>query len=123
MSALRPEERIAQLRARGQAQRLAAQLALLEARAQLAPLRSTLGAVRGVARILSGRSAAGGTLGAAAHFGIAHPSLLLAVGGIVWRALRRRPVGLLLAVGLGAAAWWLLRPAPARSDGAPEEGE
>jgi hypothetical protein len=120
---LRPEERIAQLRARGQAQRLAAQLALLEAREQLAPLRSTLGAVRGVARIFSGRSGAGGTLGAAARFGIAHPSLLLTVGGIAWRALRRRPVGLLLAVGLGAVAWWLLRPAPARSDGAPAEGE
>lgn len=109
MSDWRAEERIAQLEARAQAQRLAAQLAMLEAREQLAPLRSAYGFVSAAAGALSPNRPASGLLGSAARFGIGHPWLASAVAAAALRGARRQPLVVALATGVGLAAWWLLR--------------
>jgi hypothetical protein len=109
MNGLPAEERIAQLRARAQAERLATQLAILEAREQMAPLRSAAGVIGVAVRALS-PGGSGGAIGRLGRFGIDHPWLASTVAGLVWRLLRRRPLALLLAAAAGAAAWWLLRP-------------
>ncbi len=109
MSEQTPAERIAQLQARGQAQRLAAQLAILEAREQLAPLRSAYSAVGAAARLLSPGRPASNVLGAWVRFGISHPWLSSVISAAALRTARRRPLPLALAVGIGALAWWLMR--------------
>lgn len=111
MSRLPVEERIAQLQAQAQAQRLAAQLAILQAREQLAPLKSAAGVIGMAVHALAPGGAAGGTIGTLAKFGIAHPWISSAAGTFAWRLARRRPLVMLLAAAAGAAAWWLLRPA------------
>jgi len=110
MNRLSTEQRIAQLQAQGQAQRLAAQLAIFEAREQLAPLRSVAGVIGLAVRALSPGAAAGGAVGRLARFGVGHPWISSTVGTVAWRLLRRRPVALLIAALAGAAAWWLWRP-------------
>lgn len=116
------EERIAQLLARGHAQRLAAGLAIYEARQQLAPLRSAVGLLGVAARAMSPGGAAAGVIRPAARWLVAHPWLgpALATGAI--RLLRRRPFALLLAAATGAAAWWLLRPPAKHAEGPEPQG-
>lgn len=107
------EERIAQLQARAQAQRLAAQLAILEANEQLAPLRSAVGLVSAAVHVLQPRGPVAGALAGVTKFGIGHPWLVSMVAAAALRGLRRRPYAVLLALAAGAGAWWLLRPPPA----------
>lgn len=118
MSSQPVEERIAQLMARAQAQRLAAQLAIFEAREQLAPLRSAAGVLGVAARALSPKGTTGSLIATASRFLIGHPWLASAVTAGAWRLLRRRPISLLIAVAAGAAAWWLFRPIARPADGA-----
>jgi len=113
------EERIAELQARAQAQRLAAQLAILEAREQLAPLRTAAAVIGAAARALSPGGAVGGTVGRLVKFGAGHPWIIPAVSAATLSLVRRRPIAVLLAAAAGAAAWWLLRPT-ARPGGAQE---
>lgn len=117
MSDRQAEERIAQLLARAQAQRLAAQLAIIEAQEQLAPLRSGMHMVRAVAGAFAPGRAADGVVSALAKFGLGHPWLVSAVGAAVLRAALRRPLALVLAVAVGAAVRWL------RQGAAPAQGE
>jgi hypothetical protein len=109
MSRPAAEERIAQLQAQAQAQRLAAQLAIFEAKEQLAPLKSAAGVFGMAVRALSGGGTAGGTLARLAKFGIGHPWVSSTLGTLAWRLVRRRPIALLSAAAAGIAAWWLLR--------------
>ncbi len=104
------EERIAQLQARAQAQRLAAQLALLDAREQLAPLRTAAVVIGVAARALSSSAGAGGAAGRLMRFGIGHPWVSSAVAAGVLRVVKGRLIALLLAAAAGAAVWWLRRP-------------
>jgi hypothetical protein len=110
------EERIAQLQARGQAQRLAAQLAMLDAREQLAPLRTAAAVIGVAARALSPSGAAGGAAGRLMRFGIGHPWVSSAVAAGVLRVVKGRLIALLLAAAAGAAVWWLRRPASEMPD-------
>jgi hypothetical protein len=110
------EERIAQLQARGQAQRLAAQLAMLDAREQLAPLRTAAAVIGVAARALSPSGAAGGAAGRLLRFGIGHPWVSSAVAAGVLRVVKGRLIALLLAAAAGAAVWWLRRPASEMPD-------
>jgi hypothetical protein len=110
MSGPAVEERIAQLQAQAQAQRLAAQLAIFEAKEQLAPLKSAAGVLGMAVHALSPGGAAGGTIGKLAKFGIGHPWVSSTLGTLAWRLVRRRPTALLIAAAAGAAAWWLFRP-------------
>lgn len=103
-------ERIAQLQAQAQAQRLSAQLAILEARDQLAPLRSAAGVIGAVVHALSPGGAAGGAIGKLAKLGVGHPWVVSSLGTVAFRLLLRRPLAMLLAAAAGAAAWWLFRP-------------
>jgi hypothetical protein len=105
------EERIAQLQAQAQAQRLAAQLAIFEARDQLAPLKSAAGVIGMAVHALSPGGTAAGAVGKLTRFGIGHPWLTSTAAGLAWRLLRGRPMALLIAAAAGGAAWWLLRPA------------
>ena len=118
MNGLPVEERIAQLQAQANAQRLAAQLAILEARDQLAPLKSAAGVIGMALHALAPGGAAGRPIVKLARFGIGHPWVSSTIGALAWRLVRRRPIALLVAAAAGAAAWWLLRKS-ARSD-APE---
>ncbi len=104
------EERIAQLQARAHAQRLAAQLAMLEAREQMAPLRSAYGVISAAARMLSPKQPARSVAGALTRFGLDHPWLSSALAAAAVRTVRRWPLAVALGAGIGAAAWWLLRP-------------
>jgi hypothetical protein len=113
MSDQAAEERIAQLQARAQAQRLAVQLALLEAREQLAPLRNVYNGLRAAAGALSPTRPAGGVIVPLARFGMGHPWLTSTVAAAAIRAARRRPLAVALAAGVGAIVWWLWR-APVR---------
>jgi hypothetical protein len=106
-------ERIAQLQALAQAQRLAAQLAIFEAREQLAPLKSAAGVVGAAVHAFSPGGVAGSAIGRLARFGVGHPWLSSTAAGLLWRALRRRPLAVLAAVAAAGAAWWLLRPSAA----------
>lgn len=110
MSGPAVEERIAQLQAQAQAQRLAAQLAIFEAKEQLAPLKSAAGVLGMAVHALSAGGAAGGTIGRLAKFGIGHPWVSSTLGTLAWRLVRWRPTALLIAAAAGAAAWWLFRP-------------
>lgn len=115
MSERRIEERIAQLQAQAQAQRLGAQLAIIELREQTAPLRAAVRIVAAAARALSPARPAGGLLADLVRHGLAHPWLTSTLTAVALRAARRRPVALLLAAAAGLAAWWLLRP-PRRTE-------
>ena len=116
------EERIAQLQARAQAQRLAAQLAILETREQLAPLRSTAGVIGAAARLLSAQRTGGGVVAGLTRLGISHPWLASAAVAAAVRGARRRPLPLALAAAVGAVAWWLLRaPVPMPPQGGLDE--
>jgi hypothetical protein len=110
MSGPAVEERIAQLQAQAQAQRLAAQLAIFEAKEQLAPLKSAAGVLGMAVHALSPGGVAGGTIGRLAKFGIGPPWVSYTLGTLAWRLVRRRPTALLIAAAAGAAAWWLFRP-------------
>jgi len=116
MSMQRHEERIAQLLANAEVQRLAAELAIYEAREQLAPLRSAAGVLGVTARALAPSVATGRVIEAAARFVVGHPWLGSALAAGAMRLLRRRPLALLLAGATAAAAWWLLRPEPRPAD-------
>ena len=107
-------ERIAQVQARALAQRLAAQLAILEAREQLAPLGSAYRVIAAAARVFSPDRSAGGVIAALARFGLGHPWLTSGLAATSLRVARRRPLAMVLAAGVGAAAWWLLQPRPNR---------
>jgi hypothetical protein len=113
------EERIAQLLARARAERLATELAIYEAREQLAPLRSAAGIFNRAAGVLSAKGTAGRLISAGSRYLVGHPWLVPAVAGAGLRLLRRRPVALLLALGAGAVAWWLFRPAGQPEDRTP----
>jgi hypothetical protein len=115
MSGQAAQERIAQLQARAQAQRLAAQLAMLEAHEQLAPLRNGYNMVRAAAGVLSPGRPAGNAIAALARFGSGHPWLASAVAAAAVRVARRRPLAIALAAGIVAVAWWLWR-SPARAE-------
>jgi hypothetical protein len=103
------EERIALLQARGQSQRLAAQLALLEAREQLAPLRSAAGTLTAAARLFSPGSSVGEALRSLVRVGLGRPQLVLPVATLAWGLLRRRPFAVAIAAAAGTLAWWLFR--------------
>jgi hypothetical protein len=114
------EERIALLQARGQGQRLAAQLALLEAREQLAPLRSAAGTVAAAARLFSPGSSIGEGLRSLVRVGLGRPQLVLPVATLAWGLLRRRPFAVAIAAAAGTLAWWLFR-GPAGEGSRPAE--
>lgn len=116
MTTLPAAERIAQLQAQAQAQRLSAQLAILELREQLAPLRSAAGAIGAAVHALSPSGTAGGAIGKLTKFGIGHPLLVSSLGTFALRLLRRRPLAFLIAAATGAAAWWLFRPTETPTD-------
>lgn len=120
MSRAAAEERIAQLQARAQAQRLAAQLAILEAREQLAPLRSAAGVIGAAAQALS-PSGGRGLVGLLAKLGLRHPSIAATLAVAGWRLARRRPLALLTAACAGAVAWWLFRPTSTRGAAEPAQ--
>lgn len=115
MSDRSAQERIAQLEARAQAQRLAVQLALLDAHEQLAPLRNAYHGLRAVAGALSPEQPAGRAIDGLARFGVGHPWLASVVAAVAMRVARRRPLAFVLAAGAGAVVWWLWR-APSRVD-------
>jgi len=106
---------MAQLQARAQAQRLAAQLAMLEAGDELAPLRNVFNVIRAATGAFSRGRPAAGLTATLAKFGIGHPWLTSAVVAAALRAGRRHPLALALAAAIGAAAWWLAS-APARDE-------
>ena len=122
MSGPTADERIAQLLARGHAQRLAAGLAIYESRQQLAPLRSAVGLLGVAARVMSPGGDAAGVIGPAARLLVAHPWLGPALAASAMRLLRRRPFAFLLAAAAGAGAWWLLRPAAKHAEGLEAQG-
>jgi hypothetical protein len=115
------EERIAQLQARAQAERLATQLAIHEAREELAPLRSAAGVIGAAARALSAGATAGGIASTLAKTGMRYPWVASIAAGAALKVLRRRPITLLIAAAAGAAAWWLLRPPARERNAAPPE--
>lgn len=117
MKSLSREERIAQLLARAQAERVAAEFAIYEVREQFAPLRSAAGVLGAAARVLSPGGAAGDVIGTTARLAVRNPWLTSVVVAGAARLLRRRPIALLLPAAAAAAAWWLLRPAPRPANG------
>lgn len=110
------DERIALLQARGEAQRLSAQLAVLEARNQFTPLRAAAGVVGLAAKSLSPGQPAGNAVSALAKFGAGRPWLMSALSSLALRLLRRHPLTFGLALAGGAVAWWLLRPQAGSED-------
>lgn len=112
------QERMAQLQARAQAQRLAAQLAMLEVGEQLAPLRSAFNLIRAATGAFSPGRPTAGLVATLAKFGIGHPWLTSAAAAAALRAGRHHPLALAVAAVIGAATWWLIS-APARGE---EEG-
>jgi hypothetical protein len=110
------EERIALLQARGEAQRLSAQLAVLETKQQLTPLRAAAGVVGLAAKSLSPGQPAGNAVSALAKFGVGRPWLMSALSSLALQLLRRHPLIFGLALAGGAVAWWLLRPPPGSED-------